>query len=63
MTAKTAKDVWKKEFIRTGDLKVLFGCGEDKAADNERSKTLSGQHRRLFTRRLPYGRLAGLVRA
>lgn len=32
MTAKTAKDVWKKEFIRTGDIKVLFGCGEDKAA-------------------------------
>lgn len=31
MTAKAAKDVLKKEWIRTGDIKVYFGCSEGKA--------------------------------
>lgn len=32
MVAKTPKEVLEKEFIRTADIRVLMGCGTDKAS-------------------------------
>lgn len=32
MVASTPKEVLQKEFIRTADIAVLFGCGKSKAS-------------------------------
>lgn len=57
MTAKAAKDVLKKEWIRTGDIKVYFGCSDGKACQIMKEIKAFQDSTGGF---MPYGRFKGV---